>query len=250
MRRLRRMGLHQPASRHLAQSRHSPVVPGLDSPTIQRRWGPLDPPLWAPFAKEGAEVWDGHSAERKRMILKERPLRGIPNRCMVCSEYELGISEEHEGILLLEHDSSYVPGTPLQDVLGDIVLEVDLTANLSRCFSILGVAREVAAEGAAMRQPRHRGQPESQHVVTRRAGGARDETNAAGVALQPGVRDAAGHPIPSAAFVRRADCWLQRHPILLNKKARFLLRSGPGVRLYWCAHATSPGRPQTGERRR
>lgn len=107
--------------------------------------GPLDPPLWTPFAKEGAEVWDGHSEERKRMILKEKKLRGIPNRCMVCSEKELGLSEEHEGILLLEHSSDYVPGTSLQDLLGDVVLTVELTPNLARCFSILGVAREVAA---------------------------------------------------------------------------------------------------------
>src|SRR3954469_866386 len=104
--------------------------------------GPLEKPLWTAFALEGAEVWDGHSDEHKRMILKEKPLRGIPNRCMVCSEKELGITEEHEGILLMENDQGFKPGTPLQDVLGDIILTVELTPNLARCFSILGVARE------------------------------------------------------------------------------------------------------------
>ena len=107
--------------------------------------GPLDIPLWTPFAKEGAEVWDGHSDTPKRMILKEKALRGIPNRSMVCSEKELGISEEHEGILLLDHNDSYVPGTPFQDILGDIILDIELTPNLARCFSMVGVAREVAA---------------------------------------------------------------------------------------------------------
>ena len=107
--------------------------------------GPLDPPLWAPFAMEGAELLDGHSAEPKRMRLRERALRGIPNRSMVCSEKELGLSDEHEGILLLDHEDSHIPGTPLQDVLGDVVLDIELTPNLARCFSILGVAREVAA---------------------------------------------------------------------------------------------------------
>ncbi len=116
--------------------------------------GPLDTPLWTPFAKEGAEVWDGHSDEPKRMILKERALRGIPNRSMVCSEKELGISEEHEGILLLDHHPDYVPGTPFQDILGDYILDIELTPNLARCFSIVGVAREVAALlGKAMRYP-------------------------------------------------------------------------------------------------
>lgn len=107
--------------------------------------GVLEKPLWTAFALEGAEVWDGHSDELKRMILKEKPLRGIPNRCMVCSEKELGITAEHEGILLMENDQGFKPGTPMQDVLGDIILEVELTPNLARCFSILGVAREVAA---------------------------------------------------------------------------------------------------------
>jgi phenylalanyl-tRNA synthetase beta chain len=107
--------------------------------------GPLPEPLWTAFAKEGAEVWDGHSDEPKRMILKEKPLRGVPNRCMVCSDKELGISGEHEGIMLLENDRKLPPGTPMQDVLGDVILNVELTPNLARCFSILGVAREVAA---------------------------------------------------------------------------------------------------------
>jgi len=107
--------------------------------------GPLDPPLWAPFAKEGAEVWDGHSDEPRRMILKEKKLRGVPNRCMVCSEKELGLSEEHEGILLLDDVGGFKPGAPLQDVLGDIILTIEFTPNLARCYSIVGVAREVAA---------------------------------------------------------------------------------------------------------
>jgi phenylalanyl-tRNA synthetase beta chain len=107
--------------------------------------GPLAAPLWTGFALEGAEVWDGHSEERKRMILKEKPLRGIPNKCMVCSAKELGLSEEHEGIIIMHDDPGFPPGTPLQDVLGDIVLEVELTPNLARAYSILGIAREVAA---------------------------------------------------------------------------------------------------------
>lgn len=109
--------------------------------------GPLEPPLLSPFALEGAEVIDGHKEDGSRMILEERELRGIPNRCMVCSEKELGISNEHEGIMLLPYDDfkDYAPGTPIVEVLGDAVLELDLTPNLARCFSIMGVAREVAA---------------------------------------------------------------------------------------------------------
>ncbi len=113
--------------------------------------GPLPQPLWTAFAKEGAEVWDGHSDEPKRMILKEKPLRGIPNRSMVCSEKELGISDEHQGVILMREQPRSVngelavPGTPLQDVLGDVILHIELTPNLARCYSVLGVAREIAA---------------------------------------------------------------------------------------------------------
>jgi phenylalanyl-tRNA synthetase beta chain len=126
-------------------------VTGAPNLFAYRDAGPLDPPLWTAFAAEGAEVWDGHSETRKRMILKEKPLRGIPNRSMVCSEYELGISDEHDGIILYHEPprgprgEHYPPGTPLADVLGDIVLEIELTPNLARCYSVYGVAREVAA---------------------------------------------------------------------------------------------------------
>jgi len=107
--------------------------------------GEINPPIWTGFAMEGAEVWDGHSDELKRMTLKGKKLRGIYNKSMVCSEKELGISDEHEGIILMNHDDSYVAGTPLVDVLGDVVLDIEFTPNLARCFSMIGVAREVAA---------------------------------------------------------------------------------------------------------
>ncbi len=91
----------------------------------------------------GAKLIDGHSAEGALTVLKEAKLRGVPSAGMVCSEKELGISEEHQGIMILPEDPP--PGTPLVDYLGDVILEVEPTPNLSRCLSILGVAREVAA---------------------------------------------------------------------------------------------------------
>ncbi len=121
------------------------VVTGAPNLFAYRESGVLTKPLWTGLALEGAEVWDGHSDEPKRMILKEKPLRGIPNKSMVCSDKELGLSDEHDGIILMHDDPGFAPGTPLQDVLGDVVLEVELTPNLARTFSILGIAREVAA---------------------------------------------------------------------------------------------------------
>ncbi len=105
--------------------------------------GPLETPLITGYAREGAVVFDGHKDDGSLLTLKPRELRGIENKTMVLSQKELGLSESHDGILLFETDAA--PGTPLQDVLGDAVLILDLTPNLSRAFSIIGVAREIAA---------------------------------------------------------------------------------------------------------
>ena len=126
--------------------------------------------LYSPLAMEGATLYDGHKDGRVKAKLKGRPLRGIYNDAMLCSEKELGISDEHEGIILITHDElrmtneesspapllprSPVPGTPLQDVLGDAVLEIAILPNTARATSILGVARELAAlTGAEFRPP-------------------------------------------------------------------------------------------------
>jgi phenylalanyl-tRNA synthetase beta chain len=95
------------------------------------------------LALSGARLIDGHSETPKWVTLKPTKLRGVASEGMVCSELELGLSDEHEGILFLPDDAPV--GTPLQEYLGDIVLDIDLTPNLSRALSIIGVAREVAA---------------------------------------------------------------------------------------------------------
>jgi phenylalanyl-tRNA synthetase beta chain len=129
------------------------IVTGAPNLYPYRGQGPLTPPLLVPVALEGAEVYDGHAEGRQRMVLKEKALRGIPNRHMVCSAKELGIAEDHEGIMILE-DLDAPIGTPLVEVLGDVIFEIDLTPNLARAYGILGVAREAAAlTGQLLRDP-------------------------------------------------------------------------------------------------
>lgn len=103
------------------------------------------PILKVAFARAGAVLIDADSDEqpRPRKKLKPTKIRGIPSNGMVCSERELGLSEEHEGILLLPEDAPV--GMPLRDYLGDEVLVLDLTVDMARCLSMIGVAREVAA---------------------------------------------------------------------------------------------------------
>lgn len=78
------------------------------------------------------------------MQIKKGKLRGVASHGMICSERELGLSEEHEGIMVLP--ASFAPGTPLVDALGleREVIEVSITPNRADCLSVLGIARETA----------------------------------------------------------------------------------------------------------
>jgi phenylalanyl-tRNA synthetase beta chain len=93
-------------------------------------------------------------AKKVIKTLEPKELRGIPNDAMCMSNFELGISDEHEGIILLEADAPV--GVPAADFLGDAVIEIDVLPNMARCLSMIGIAREVAAIfGKTACVPRH-----------------------------------------------------------------------------------------------
>ena len=103
-----------------------------------------------PYADEGASIIDGHTGERT--TLRGKPMRGIKSEGMVLSQKELGLSDEHEGIHILE--AKLPIGVPLREVLGETVLALDLQPNRPDCLGIVGVAREVAALlGTNLREP-------------------------------------------------------------------------------------------------
>lgn len=119
--------------------------------------GRLEKPLKVAYAREGAVLYDGHQPGQVATKLKKTTIRGIESRSMICSEKELGISEEHEGVIELDADASV--GVPLVDYMGDVVFEVAILPNMARDASILGIARELSAatgrplclpEGAAL----------------------------------------------------------------------------------------------------
>ena len=71
---------------------------------------------------------------------------------MVCSEKELGITEEHEGIILLDDDAPV--GMPLADYIGDAVLDISILPNMARNANVIGMARELAAlTGRELKKP-------------------------------------------------------------------------------------------------
>ncbi len=105
--------------------------------------GPLAQPLKVAYAREGAILYDGHQPGRKLMTLKKMKIRGVESSSMICSEKELGISDEHEGVIILDEDAP--TGMPLVDYMGDAVIDVDILPNMMRDASVWGVAREIAA---------------------------------------------------------------------------------------------------------
>jgi len=101
------------------------------------------PGLKVAVALEGARLYDGHAEGKKVMKLKRATIRGVPSRAMVCSEKELGLGEDHTGIIILDPDAPV--GTPLADYLGDVILDIDIKGNKGYLLSMIGIAREVAA---------------------------------------------------------------------------------------------------------
>jgi phenylalanyl-tRNA synthetase beta chain len=86
--------------------------------------------------------------------LKRSKIRGVVSEGMICSSRELGLGDEHEGILVLDPDAPV--GAPLSEVVPGVhrVLDVGITPNRGDTASLLGLAREVRALfGGAVRLP-------------------------------------------------------------------------------------------------
>lgn len=90
------------------------------------------------MARPGATLPNG-------LQIKKAKLRGVESNGMLCSQRELGLSDDHAGLLLLPRDARL--GTPLDELLGlpDTVFEVNVTPNRPDALSHLGIARELSA---------------------------------------------------------------------------------------------------------
>jgi len=114
--------------------------------------GKLPKPLKVAYAKEGSTIYDGHAEGLVLTTLKRAKIRGVESYSMVASEKELGISEEHEGIILLDEDAPV--GMPLVEYIGDAVLDISILPNMARNANVIGVARELAAmTGRELKKP-------------------------------------------------------------------------------------------------
>jgi phenylalanyl-tRNA synthetase beta chain len=94
--------------------------------------------MMSAFAPVGCDLGAG-------MLVKKAKIRGVESFGVLLSERELGLTDDHTGIM--EFDVDTKPGDVLVDALSleDWVLEVNVTPNRGDCLSVIGIARELAA---------------------------------------------------------------------------------------------------------
>src|SRR5262249_26321298 len=136
-----------------------------------------------PFARIGTTMPGG-------LVIEKRKLRGEPSEGMLCSARELGLGQDHDGLLTLETEAP--PGTPLTDILqaSDERLVVDVTPNRADLLGHKGVARELAASfGVPYRLPEIPGEVALDLPTPARFG---DEAAVGGIRVAIDDRDGCG----------------------------------------------------------
>jgi phenylalanyl-tRNA synthetase beta chain len=107
----------------------------------------IAPGQLVPVALVGSVLPGDRRIERTR-------IRGVVSEGMLCSPIELGLGTDADGIYILGSDDEHRLGTPLAEVVGEVVLDVDVKPNRGDALSMVGLARELAAAtGAELRMP-------------------------------------------------------------------------------------------------
>ena len=110
----------------------------------------------APNARAGLKVVVALPGTRLPgdVVIKKAKVRGVESAGMICSERELGLSTDHQGIMELPADTPTGQAFVTALGLADTMIEVDLTPNRSDCASVIGIARELAgATGRPLTPP-------------------------------------------------------------------------------------------------
>ncbi|HVJ55995.1 MAG TPA: phenylalanine--tRNA ligase subunit beta [Aliidongia sp.] len=95
----------------------------------------------------------GSVIPRTGLLLKPGIIRGVASNGMLCSGYELGISEDHDGIVDLPADAPVGALYSTYAGLDDPILDVKITANRADCLGVRGIARDLAAAGFGTLKP-------------------------------------------------------------------------------------------------
>ena len=89
----------------------------------------------------------GSTIPRTGLLLKQSMIRGVASNGMLCSGYEMGVSDDHDGIIELAPDAPVGESFARIAGLDDAIIEVKVTPNRADCLGVHGIARDLAAAG-------------------------------------------------------------------------------------------------------
>lgn len=152
-----------------------------------------------PLARVGASLGAGPE-------IRAAELRGVRSAGMLCSARELGLSQDHSGLLELPEDAPLGASLRTWMALDDYTIEVDLTPNRADCLSIRGIARDVSAMCAAeyLEKPIMPVHPVNEARMPIRLDMAEDCPRYVGRIIK-GINPAAKTPLWMAEALRRCD---------------------------------------------
>jgi phenylalanyl-tRNA synthetase beta chain len=135
---------------HVTGVRQHPNADKLKLCAVESVHGTFEVVCGAPNVRlgmKGVFAPEGVTIPATGTVLKRSKIRGVESRGMLCSARELGIGEDHDGIIDLGDDPEV--GTPAARALGleGPVFDVAITPNRGDCFGVHGIARELAAAG-------------------------------------------------------------------------------------------------------
>jgi phenylalanyl-tRNA synthetase beta chain len=141
---------------HVVSASPHPNADKLQVCTVDTGNGIMQVVCGAPNARAGmrgvfAPV--GVTIPRNGMVLKQSKIRGVDSNGMLCSSWELGLSDDHEGIIELPAETPI--GESFVKLLGldDPVLDIKITPNRADCLGVHGIARDLAAAGVGKLRP-------------------------------------------------------------------------------------------------
>ena len=141
---------------HVVAADKHPDADRLQVCTVDTGDGQVQVVCGAPNARTGMKgvfAPSGSWIPGLEIELKAAKIRGVESNGMLVSEREMGLSDEHEGIIDLPEDAPL--GAPFASVLGldDPVIDIELTPNRPDCTGVRGIARDLAAAGLGTLKP-------------------------------------------------------------------------------------------------
>ncbi len=143
---------------HVIEAKPHPDADRLQVCMVETKFGTMQVVCGAPNARTGLKgvfAPSGTTIPGTGMVLKPTRIRGVESNGMLCSEREMGLSDEHTGIIELPEGAKV--GESFADIAGldDPVFDIAITPNRAEALGVSGIARDLAAAGiGAFKPPR------------------------------------------------------------------------------------------------